>query len=230
MRRVQLQQFIDLTQSKGLDSATAPSLPQSNSQQDRTIHRPERQTQTDRSSGVKLDRRSFFSVAASLAALTSMAPTAFARNFGQDAEPQRYPDPDIVVLDKRFKYKIGNTPIQRLYRGTLWAEGPAWSGVGRYLLWSDIPNNEQLRWLEEDGYVARRFRFPPGIVMEIRSIFRAARSPVSTELTGSFVMSWMGASPSLPRTSMASRSTPPMMLSSIPTMDLSGLPIPVTVA
>ena len=91
-----------------------------------------------------------------------MAPTAFARNFGQDAEPQRYPDPDIVVLDKRFKYKIGNTPIQRLYRGTLWAEGPAWSGVGRYLLWSDIPNNEQLRWLEEDGYVARRFRFPTG--------------------------------------------------------------------
>ena len=66
------------------------------------------------------------------------------------------------MLDKRFKYKLGNTPIQRLYTGTLWAEGPAWNGVGRYLLWSDIPNNEQLRWLEEDGHVARRFRFPAG--------------------------------------------------------------------
>ena len=49
------------------------------------------------------------------------------------------------MLDKRFKYKLGNTPIQRLYTGTLWAEGPAWNAVGRYLLWSDIPNNEQLR-------------------------------------------------------------------------------------
>ena len=37
-----------------------------------------------------------------------------------------------------------------------------WNGVGRYLLWSDIPNNEQLRWLEEDNHVARRFRFPSG--------------------------------------------------------------------
>ena len=49
-----------------------------------------------------------------------------------------------------------------MYRGTLWAEGPAWNGVGRYLLWSDIPGNEQLRWLEEDGHVARQFRYPSG--------------------------------------------------------------------
>ena len=63
-------------------------------------------------------------------------------------------------LDKRFeKYKIGNTPIQRLYTGALWAEGPAWNGVGRYLLWSDIPNNAQMRWLEEDGHVST-FRAP----------------------------------------------------------------------
>jgi gluconolactonase len=91
-----------------------------------------------------------------------MAPAAFARNFGPDAEPVRYPEPDVVVLDKRFKYKLGNAPIQRLYKGTLWAEGPAWNGVGRYLLWSDIPNNEQLRYIEEDGHVARRFRYPSG--------------------------------------------------------------------
>lgn len=109
-----------------------------------------------------MDRRSFLAAAAALASTTSMASTAFARNFGPDAEPVRYPEPDVVVLDKRFKYKLGNTPILRLYRGTLWAEGPAWNGVGRYLLWSDIPNNEQLRWLEEDGHVARRFRFPSG--------------------------------------------------------------------
>ncbi len=123
---------------------------------------PRKAGRTEQSEEKRIDRRSFLSIAASLAALTGMAPLAFARNFGADAEPQRYPDPDVVVLDKRFKYKLGNTPILRLYQGTLWAEGPAWNGVGRYLLWSDIPNNEQLRWLEEDGHVARRFRFPSG--------------------------------------------------------------------
>src|SRR5437879_5401424 len=76
--------------------------------------------------------------------------------------PVRYPDPDLIVLDKRFnKYKIGNTPIQRLYTGALWAEGPAWNGVGRYLVWSDIPNDRQLRWLEEDGHVSV-YRKPSG--------------------------------------------------------------------
>ncbi|MBI5086143.1 MAG: SMP-30/gluconolactonase/LRE family protein [Acidobacteria bacterium] len=76
--------------------------------------------------------------------------------------PVRYPDPDVVVLDKRFsRYKVGNTPIQRLYTGALWAEGTAWSGAGRYLVWSDIPNNRQHRWMEEDGHVST-FRQPSG--------------------------------------------------------------------
>jgi gluconolactonase len=110
----------------------------------------------------RIDRRAFFGVASALAAITAMTPAAFARNFGPEAEPQRYPEPDVVGLDKRFKYKLGNTPILRLYRGTMWAEGPAWNAVGRYLVWSDIPNDEQLRWLEEDGHVARRFRHPAG--------------------------------------------------------------------
>ncbi len=104
-----------------------------------------------------LGRRSFLSAAA--VATTS---TLLGREFGPGAPPVRYPDPDIIVLDKRFaKYKLGNTPIQRLHVGTLWAEGPAWNGVGRYLLWSDIPNNVQLRWLEEDGHVSV-FRHPSG--------------------------------------------------------------------
>lgn len=107
-------------------------------------------------------RRGFLKSAASLAAITAMAPDAFARNFGPDAEPVRYPDPDIISFDGRLKSKLGNTPIQRLYKGTLWAEGPAWNGVGRYLLWSDIPSNEQLRFLEEDGHVSRQFRYPSG--------------------------------------------------------------------
>jgi len=55
------------------------------------------------------------------------------------------------VLDERFrKYMIGNTPLVREWTGAMWAEGPAWNGVGRYVVFSDIPNNVQLRWLTED--------------------------------------------------------------------------------
>ena len=77
-------------------------------------------------------------------------------------QPIQYPDPDVVALDNRFgRYIVGNTTIQRLFTGTLWAEGTAWNGVGRYLVWSDIPNNRQMRWIEEDGRVTV-FRAPSG--------------------------------------------------------------------
>jgi gluconolactonase len=90
-----------------------------------------------------------------------IAPSALARNFGRGAEPQRYPDPDIVVIDdKRFKAKVGNTAIQRIYTGCLWAEGPAWNAQGRYLVWSDIPNDRQLRYLDDMAAVSERFRAP----------------------------------------------------------------------
>ena len=52
-----------------------------------------------------------------------------------------------------------NAPIQRLWTGALWSEGPAWNAQGRYLVWSDIPNNRQLRWIEDDGHVSV-FRTP----------------------------------------------------------------------
>ena len=110
-------------------------------------------------------RRQFLRTATAMAAITSMSAEAFAQNFDRysdGAAPVRYPEPDVIGLDKRFKYKLGNTPIVRLYRGTMWAEGPAWSGVGRYLVWSDIPNNEVLRWNEDDGHVSRQHRFPSG--------------------------------------------------------------------
>ena len=73
-----------------------------------------------------------------------------------------HPDPDFVAIDPRFRrYIVANTTIKRLYTGTLWAEGPAWNGVGRYLVWSDIPNNVQMRWMEEDGHISV-FRSPSG--------------------------------------------------------------------
>ena len=70
-------------------------------------------------------------------------------------------DPDVLTVDPAFNDLIqGNTTIARLWHGDvsgkpiLWAEGPAWNSQGRYLLWSDIPNNRQLRWLEDDGHVS----------------------------------------------------------------------------
>jgi gluconolactonase len=115
-----------------------------------------------------VDRRSFLTgAAASLAgaafAQTASAQTAAAPIQQRDwsgREPLRYTDPDLIALDKRFqKYIITNTVIQRLWTGALWAEGPAWCGAGRFLLWSDIPNNRQMRWLEEDGHTSL-FRSP----------------------------------------------------------------------
>jgi gluconolactonase len=82
------------------------------------------------------------------------------RDFSPGASPVTYPDPDLITVDPGFNaLRIGNTPIQRLWTGALWSEGPAWSSQGRYLVWSDIPNDRQLRWLEDDGRVAV-FRAP----------------------------------------------------------------------
>jgi gluconolactonase len=115
------------------------------------------------------DRRSFLasvvgSVAGSAVALPALAqtpastqpvsPIATPRDWSGQ-QPVQYPDPDVIALDPRFRrYIVGNNTIKRLYTGTIWAEGPAWNGVGRYLVWSDIPNNVQMRWLEEDGHVS----------------------------------------------------------------------------
>src|SRR5437667_2312170 len=91
----------------------------------------------------------------------SVSSTSSPRDYSR-LDPIQYPDPDIVPLDDRFRrYIVGNTVIRRLHFGTLWAEGPAWNGVGRYLVWSDIPNNVQMRWIEDDGRVTV-FRNPSG--------------------------------------------------------------------
>ena len=82
------------------------------------------------------------------------------RQWGPGAPPNNYPDPDVVVIDTRFRsLLVGNTPIQRLWTGSLWAEGPAWCGQGRYLLFSDVGDDKQYRWTQDDGRVTI-FRAP----------------------------------------------------------------------
>ena len=65
------------------------------------------------------------------------------------------PSPTFEVRDARFrKLFFGNAHLEKLYTGCRWAEGPVWFAAGRYLLWSDIPNDRMLRWDECDGSVA----------------------------------------------------------------------------
>lgn len=62
---------------------------------------------------------------------------------------QRYPDPAIRTLAPGFKkYHLQSAAVERLATGCRWAEGPVWFGDGRYLLWSDVPNDRILRWDE----------------------------------------------------------------------------------
>lgn len=63
--------------------------------------------------------------------------------------------PSFESLDPRFRQLVfANVHVEKLYTGCRWAEGPAWFAPGRYLVWSDIPNDRMLRWDETDGSVA----------------------------------------------------------------------------
>jgi gluconolactonase len=103
----------------------------------------------------EISRRSFLALGTAAASVT-LAPVAISTELGSDAaNPERYPDSRIVVLDERFSgYKLINAGIQRLWTGGAWVEGCAWNAGGRYLIWSDIPNNRQFRRLDEDGHVS----------------------------------------------------------------------------
>ena len=63
-------------------------------------------------------------------------------------------------FDRRFaECFVPHMRVGRLWTGARWCEGPAWFASGRYLVWSDIPNNRLMRWDETDGSVSI-FRSP----------------------------------------------------------------------
>jgi gluconolactonase len=65
------------------------------------------------------------------------------------------------ALDPRFARVDGDEWIEHLYTGGRWTEGPAYFPAGRYLVFSDIPNERILRWDECTGAVGV-FRQPSG--------------------------------------------------------------------
>ena len=100
-------------------------------------------------------RRTFLATCGALAATAGAA-----RTRAQWQESQRYPDPRIQIIDPSFApYRIASAKVERIASGMRWAEGPVWFGDGRFLLWSDIPNNRLMKWEEETGAVGV-FRHP----------------------------------------------------------------------
>ena len=83
------------------------------------------------------------------ATVISNPPRDFARG-----HPSIYPDPDVVVVDPSFlPLRRSQGAIYRVWTGALWAEGPAWSGQGRYVVFSDVSGDVQYRYIWDDGRV-----------------------------------------------------------------------------
>lgn len=67
----------------------------------------------------------------------------------------RLPEPSFQILDERaLALRLLSGSLEQLASGCYWAEGPVWFGDGRFLLWSDIPNNRILRWDDCSGAVS----------------------------------------------------------------------------
>src|SRR3712207_5739111 len=106
--------------------------------------------QTREDTAMTLGRRAWMITGAAAADGGSGGASAWAAE-----TPLRYPEPNIKVLDPHFQpYVLGNAAIERIAGGCRFTEGPVWFGDGRYLLWSDIPNDRIMKWEEETGVIS----------------------------------------------------------------------------
>jgi sugar lactone lactonase YvrE len=97
-----------------------------------------------------MNRRAFLAAGSALTALAN-APRVLA----QWQPSQRYPDPLVRIIDPSFaKYRLSIAKVEKIASGMRWSEGPVWFGDGRYLLWSDIPNNCILGYYEGQAAAA----------------------------------------------------------------------------
>ena len=77
------------------------------------------------------------------------------RDFGPNAPPPGSPDPDVIRVDPSFgSLLIGQETIRRVATGFHFLEGPAWSSVGLYAIFSDVKNDTLYRYLWETGQVS----------------------------------------------------------------------------
>src|SRR3954449_1504197 len=133
----------------------------------------------EQAKGGGLDRRKMLTGAAALAAAAVTVKAASAASvtpFGQTGAPtlqtsplplgplpgSRYPDSRLESLKKPkvsfgpsgFPAFAGTMAVERVATGFRWAEGPVYFPAGRYVLFSDIPNNRIMRFSEDDGHVS----------------------------------------------------------------------------
>lgn len=68
--------------------------------------------------------------------------------------------PHLEIIESEFEQLIlFNCHVDKLWTGARWMEGPAWFPAGRYLVFSDIPNNRMMRYDDTDGSISE-FRNP----------------------------------------------------------------------
>jgi gluconolactonase len=97
-----------------------------------------------------MNRRKFITAGSAIATVAIVP-----RSMAQWQPSQRYPDPLVQIIDPSFaQYRLNLAKVEKIASGLRWAEGPVWFGDGRYLLWSDIPNNRIMKWDEETGAVS----------------------------------------------------------------------------
>jgi gluconolactonase len=127
-----------------------------------------------------LNRRKLMKGAAAFAAAAVTAGAAAAETvppFGQTGAPtrsteplplgplpgSRYPDSHLESAKKGgkptfgppgFPAFAGTMAVERVATGMRWAEGPVYFAAGRYVLFSDIPNNRIMRFSEDDGHLS----------------------------------------------------------------------------
>ena len=109
-------------------------------------------------------------------------PAAFGLNRPEDEHhgPRTHVQLRSRSIARFRKLALPYIHVEKLYTGCRWAEGPAWFAAGRYLVWSDIPNDRMLRWDETDGSVSV-FRQPAmnsnGHTVDLRGAAGLVRAP-----------------------------------------------------
>src|SRR6202521_3358889 len=124
-----------------------------------------------------MNRRTFLATTAAAAAAATMtaASAATVAPFGQLCSPtqstdplplgpltgSRYPDSHLESAHPKLSFGPAGSPafagtmaVERVATGTRWAEGPVYFPAGRYVLFSDIPNNRIMRFSEDDGHLS----------------------------------------------------------------------------
>jgi gluconolactonase len=160
-----------------------------------------------------MNRRLVLATSAAAATATTLKVAAAATEgpFGHTSDPlpvppmerlplgplpnSRYPDVHIESLDKRFKGSPGTGAVERVATGFRWAEGPAYFPALRQVIFSDIPNNRQMRIIEDDNHLSV-FRSPSmnsnGNTVDpqgrLLSCQHAGRRVVRTELNGTITV------------------------------------------